>query len=161
MRNLVFRSPDDALVAAARVNPGWGATMHTPRDPGGSRLAPPAPPPPPPVTAAAPVVERIKGVLSLELGFDGVAPFTSSPITFGFHPDHTLAKNIGNLVFVLKNRGYRQFEGVTVSGQCVVLRRADWRVRPWVMPVLVSVVCCGRRTACAWSAPRRPMREPL
>ncbi len=57
----------------------------------------------------------LKPVLHLQRDLDGVSDFVGEPIPFGFHPTKALEKNVTDMIFVLKNRGYKQFEGTTVS----------------------------------------------
>jgi hypothetical protein len=109
---------EEALAMAASHSVLWRPSLLTPQHPEGTALLPArgvlgvaATP------STAGGVERVKVVLSLERGLDGVGPFTGTPIPFAFHPTIPLDRNVANMVFVLKNQGYKQFDCVSVSGR--------------------------------------------
>ena len=117
---------EEALASAAATNLLWRPVMHTPQLPGGVQFparklsvgpgaASPASSAARPAVTGGGAGQRVTVEVCLEKDLDGVSPFTTAPIPFSFHPGMPMDKSILNLVFVLKNRGYKQFEGVKVS----------------------------------------------
>jgi hypothetical protein len=103
-KHLTIKPYEEALNSAATSCPTSGVLMHTALAPEGACLVP----------ARPQAMERLKPMLHLEKDLDGVSDFVREPIQLGFHPTKALEKNMEDMIFMLKNGGFKQFEGATV-----------------------------------------------